>query len=46
MEKMEGKTESLEIMNMNNGWLIIELKPSLVQHLIFLEEGLHGKDGG
>jgi hypothetical protein len=26
MEKMEGKTESLEMVNENNGWLIIEFK--------------------
>jgi hypothetical protein len=26
MEKMEGKTEYLEMMNENNGWLIIEFE--------------------
>jgi hypothetical protein len=26
MEKMEGKTESLEMVNENSGWLIIEFK--------------------
>jgi hypothetical protein len=26
MEKMEGKTESLEMVNENNGWFIVELK--------------------
>jgi hypothetical protein len=35
MEKMEGKTESLEMVNENNGWLIIEFKLFLVQHYIF-----------
>ncbi len=36
MEKMEGKTESLEMVNENNGWLIVEFKTLfLVQHVIF-----------
>jgi hypothetical protein len=26
MEKMEGKTESLEMVNKNNGWLTVEFK--------------------
>jgi hypothetical protein len=47
MEKMEGKTESLELVNENNGWLIIEFKTfPFYNFFIFLVKGLDGKDGG
>jgi hypothetical protein len=46
MEKMEGKTESLEIVNKNNGWLIVEFKTLPFTTFYFLMKGLDGKDGG
>jgi hypothetical protein len=44
MEKMEGKTESLEIVNENKEWLIEEFKTLPFTTLLFFG-GLHGKDG-
>ncbi len=41
-----GKTESLEMVNENNRWLIIEFKTLPFATLYFLVKGLDGKDGG
>jgi hypothetical protein len=46
MEKMVGKTESLEMVNENNGWLIVEFRTLPFTTLFFLVKGLDGKDGG
>jgi hypothetical protein len=46
MEKIKGKTESLEMVNENNGWLIVEFKTLPFTTLYFLVKGLYGKDGG
>jgi hypothetical protein len=46
MEKMEGKTESLEIVNENSGWLIVGHKTLPFTTLYFSVKGLDGKDGG
>jgi hypothetical protein len=46
MEKMEGKTESLEMVNKNNKWLIIEFLFSLklsVYNIMFFGEGTRWK---
>ncbi len=45
MEKMEGKTESLEMVNENNGWLIVDFKTLPCTTFNFLEKVLDGKDG-
>ena len=45
MEKMEGKTESLEMVNENNRWLIVEFKTLPFTTFYFLMKGLDGKDG-
>jgi hypothetical protein len=43
MEKMEGKTESLEIVNENNVWLIVEFKTLPCKTFYFFDEGIRLK---
>jgi hypothetical protein len=43
--KDKGKKESLEMVNENNVWLIVEFKTFPLQRF-YLEKGLDGKDGG
>jgi hypothetical protein len=45
MEMVEGKADSLEMANKNNGWLVIEFKTLPCTTLYFLVTGLDGKDG-
>jgi hypothetical protein len=44
---MDCKTESLEMVNENNGWLFIEFKtlPKFLLTFYFLVKGLDRKDG-
>jgi hypothetical protein len=46
MEQMEGKTESLEMVDENPRWLIVEFKIFLLQLFYFLVKGRDGIDGG
>jgi hypothetical protein len=46
MEKIEGKTEVLEMVNEIKPWLIVEFKTLPFTTLYFLVKGLNGKDGG
>jgi hypothetical protein len=43
MEKMEGKTEFLEMVNENNRWLIVEFKTLPFTTLLFFGEGTRWK---
>jgi hypothetical protein len=43
MEKMEGKTESLEMVNENPGWLIVEFKTLPFTIFLFFGEGIQWK---
>jgi hypothetical protein len=45
MEKMEGETESPEMVNENNRWLIIEFKTLPFTTVLFFGEGNQWKDG-
>jgi hypothetical protein len=43
MEKIEGKRESLEIVNEINGWLIVEFKTRPFATFLFFGEGTRWK---
>jgi hypothetical protein len=43
MEKMEGKAKSLEMVNENNGWLIVEFKTLSFTTFLFFGEGTRWK---